>query len=482
MKLILLIGFLSLATSSLWAEYFSPIVKNDKVKLELRIDAILALYQVYNAQWGAGSIEFQDPNVVNFNPYCQEGYVEPHLAATFYLKNTSEVYGKVSGIFANSSGQGDASPASQTSNNPAFFEPEETFVGWRSGKLFKGYEENLIDFSIGNQRVLIADGFLIAKGAYDGFRRAQFFLANTTAFRETAFLRINSYPMRGQLYHLRTNCNQRYLLGLDQPKAILCGANVEYSSRDPKNKAQEFWTIGFNYFHIYRGDKMFTGTTWQQHQDGLHVYNPHMGGFFFPWNRDLRFYAGYVYERNTRPRRRVKASAYFIEPGYVFSKLWASPVVYYRYSFFSGDSNPGSSVKKSYDPLMLGYWLKDGYGTWEVGEIWEQFYYSNSNQKVHCIHVKLTPTPQYAMGGLYYIINFDKPQQAGSISKRGSTELDLYFTWTPSSWVSISTILAANWPKTGAIQAAKAAASLKVNPSRIGKTVYLASIVATFNF
>lgn len=466
MKLARFIGCLSLGITSLQAEYFKPIVQNDKVKLEFRTEMAFAYSKVYNSFYGVGSAEVQNPNIILNNPYWDEGYIKPQLLAKIYLKNGSEFYSKFSAIWAATWGQGDAfSPISTTSNHPNLLFTEDAYVGWRSGRLFKRFDENLIDFSIGNQPVLIADGFLIAKGSYSGFRRATFILAPSSIFQETALLKLNAYPFRAQIFHLRTNTNQRYLQGGDQPKTLLYGANIEYFSRDLRDKTKEFWRVGMNFFYIYRADKNFDTVGLQARRDGLQVYNPHLGGFFLPWNRDIRFYAGYVFQRNNKFNSKVRASAYYIEPGYVFSKLWGTPLLFYRYMYYSGGPSAGP-IKRSYDNLVFGYWIRDGYGTWEIGEIGGQFYYSNSNKKVHNFQLKLTPTKEYTLGVLYFIVNFDK---ISNVSKRAATELDIYITWTPSSWFSLSTILGANIPKAGIKQLLG-----------IGKTVYLAYMSATF--
>ena len=150
------------------------------------------------------------------------------------------------------------------------------------------------------------------------------------------------------------------------------------------------------------------------------VFNPRFGGTFFPGNRNIRFYTGYVYQKNNKNGLKTRASAYYIEPGYTFKDVWGSPLVFYRYSHYSGDANPGSSVKKSYDPLMSGLGARDGYGTWETGQIQGNTYFSNTNQNVHNVQLKLTPSEQYTYGIQYFITNFDKAQQYGIQSKSGS--------------------------------------------------------------
>ncbi|MBX9696692.1 MAG: alginate export family protein [Alphaproteobacteria bacterium] len=466
------------------ADYFKTLVNNDKgsnTKIELGTVVTVALAKVNNATYGAGSADNKNQNIRRDNPFWQEYAIYPKIRTTTSFTNLSELYSGWSVVAAGTQGNGDASPISTTSHKPFFFDTEEAYMGWRSGKMFKGYDNNLIDISVGNQSFQVGDGFVIADGTSDAFRRGASFTGPRTAFRETAIVRINTYPVKGQIFHLRTNTNQRYMRGTDQPRALMYGGNIEYVSRDPKDISKIFWTVGAMFLNIYKADRKSNASSQSINRDGLQVYNPRFGGNFCPWNRDIRFFAGYVHQKNNKTDRKTNTHAYYIEPGYTFSKIWGKPLLTYRYMFFSGDANPGSAVKKSYDPLMFGFWRRDGVGTWEIGEIYGQFYATNTNQKVHSVQLRFNPTEQFGFGLLYYNINYDKPQQAGSLSRRTGDEWDLYSTWSPYEWLSFSAIAGAVIPKAG-LKQSTIASTPTVDPGRIGKTTYFGYLSAAFKF
>ncbi len=453
--------------------------KNDYIKIDFETFLSAATMKMSRSQWGAGSKDTNNPEIVRRNPGWSEFAAMPLLRTTAFLKNGGEIYSKWSAIAATTRGQGDASDLSTTSNKPFLLDSEEACVGWRSKKL-NSTKESFLDISIGNQNVDIGDSFLISQGTVNAFRRAAFFMSPRTAYRETAVIKMNTYPVRYTLFHLRTNTNQRYLRGTDQPRTLMYGGDISYVSRDRANPSRDFWTLSLMFLSMYKSDRTFDASSYSRNRDGLQIYNPRLGGFFFPSNRDIRFYSGYVHQKNNKVGRKVNANAYYIEPGYVFSKLWAKPLLTYRYTHYSGDENPGSVVKKSYDPVNSGFAVRDGYGTWETGQIFTH-YFSNTNQNVHNIQLKLTPTDNHTVGILYYNIHFDKTQQAGSQSKKAANELNAYWIWTPRPWLVLTALVGAAVAKEGLNQLIRAE-NPTVSPKRIGKIASFGCLLAAFRF
>lgn len=456
------------------------LVDHDRRKLEMKNSVTAALLKFKNSNFGGGSRDVKNRNHVRHHPAWQEYVWNPKIRANQELSNQTNLYARLSAVWATTQGNGDGADPSLTSNKPSLFSPEEAVIGWNSGNLLQqyGYGDPVFDVSVGNQGFKVADRFVISDGTSDNGWRAASWWGPRGAFRETAIIKVNTNPIRGDIFHLRTNTSQRYVYGSDQPRTMLYGGNVEYVSRDAKQK--ELWNLGFTFAHLYQADSDFRTTSPRANRKGLSVYNPRLGGSFFPINRDIRFYAGYVHQRNNTPLRKANAHAYYVEPGYQFSKVWGTPVLTYRYMFFSGDNNPGSSIKKSYDPLMFGYWARS-FGAWEAGEAYGQVYFTNTNQKVHTIQLKMTPWKDYTMGILYYNIKFDKPRQAGAISNRSADEWDAYVKWSPYSWLDLSAIVGACIPKSG-LKQLTAAGNTAIPASRIGKTLYFGFLSATLNF
>lgn len=475
LPLCLLLGAASFNTAQ--ADYFKTLIESDNslnTKLELGTVVNLAFAKVWNSYYGAGSRDLKNANITRKNPAWMEYSFNPKIKTTTGLPNQSELYAGLSVIGAGAQGRGDASAISTTSEHPFLLDWEEAFIGWRSGKMFKGCDDNFMDFSLGNQSFLVGDGFVIADGTIDGFRRGAFYLGPRTAFRDTAILKINTHPVRGQVFHLRTNTNQRDMKGNDQPNTRMYGANIEYVSRDDKDASKELWTIGAMYLNVYKASNPVNA------RDGMHLFNLRTGGTFFSFNRDIRFFAGYVHEHNSKSNKKVSANAYYIEPGYTFSNWWAKPLLTYRYTFFSGQKDTTAGAKKkSYDPMNFGFWARDGYGTWETGQIFGTFYFGNTNQQVQNVQLKLFPTDQLTFGVQYYHVDFHKPEQYGATSKHATNEVDLYGTWSPCEKYSFTLIGGASSAGKGIKQAIQS--NLGLNKPT-GKTTYFASLMATFKF
>ena len=446
----------------------------NQTKLELNGTISTGLIKVQNSNFGAGSVDAKNAHIVNQNPLWSEYVFTPRIRFAVGLDNKSIAYGRLSSVGATTRGQGDASAISTTVRRPTLVAYEEVVAGWKSGELTS--TPDLVDISFGQQCFTAGDGFVLGLGTVNAYKRAAFFLGPRSAFKDTAVLAINPLPAKAQIFHLRTNTNQQLLFNTDQPKTSIYGAYIEYASMDPKKKESKYWNAGLILMKFYKADKEASDPS-QKNRDGLLVINPMIGGDFFPNNRDIRFHAGCVYQKNNKIGQKTKAYAYYLEPGYTFSNLWGSPLLFYRYSHFSGDS--AGSVKKSYDPLMFACGTRDGYGTWETGQIQSSFYFSNTNQNVHNVQLKLTPSDKYVFGVQYFHINFDKLYQYNIKSKAGSRELDAYFTWTPNDYVSLTAIGGILKPKSG-IKQYTIANSNSVSPSKIGKTVYMLGLMLTY--
>lgn len=470
----------SMLSSSAFADGLTLYKKNN-TQFETGGTITMGAFLSDHAGYGAGSADTKNPNVRRTSPKWTEASVEPYLKGTLTNANSSAQYFKYSAVWAMTMGKGDMSLSSTTSHQPSSIDHEESYVGWRSGNLFPKLGKDAIDFSIGNQRFVMGDGMLVSSGTTSGFKRAGYYTGPRGSFRRTAILKFNTSPIRGQLFHLNNNVNQKWMQGNDQPKTFLNGANIEWFRADEKDKEKDLWHVGASIIHVYKSDQAYNTTYAFTRRDGMMVYNVRMDGAFFPWNRDIKFAAGYVHQHNGVDSRNLNANAYYIEPGYQFSRLWAQPLLTYAYFYYSGDKNPGSGRKKTYDPLFNGYVLRDTFGRWEIGEIYGQFVNFNTNAVANRIHLKITPTENTSYGAIYYYINFDKAAQAQATSRRAADEFNVYARWYPKKWLSLSALLGASVPKLGLKQSIRNTLPT-VDAGRIGKTSYFGQLTAIMNW
>jgi hypothetical protein len=158
-----------------------------------------------------------------------------------------------------------------------------------------------------------------------------------------------------------------------------------------KKEVPDLWSAGFEFFHVYNADSTpetfsfppgepFQTLSIYGNRRGLNVYSGYLAGSFFSFDPNIRFHSQFALERNAVDRR-VKAAAWYVEPGYKFSVLPWTPQLNLRYAHFSGDPNPNDRLKQSYDPLFTTGGDR-GFGSWFLGEIFGQYISPNSNLDV----------------------------------------------------------------------------------------------------
>jgi hypothetical protein len=354
----------------------------------------------------------------------------------------------------NFGGDGNSSLAQQgarssTSDSPSYLHAEEYFAGWRSdGEMF--------DFSAGKQNFLIGDGFVVASGAPNGWGRGGLSVGLGQAFANTAILRVNTEDWRGHLFHIETATDQRRMRGNDTPKSRVVGINLDRRERPDKPGAtalDDVWAVGASYLRVYSaestrgaisnglgaqnftfnpaagsaGEVLPTGGA----RDGLDVYSARVFGAPFAFDRDILTMAEYVLQRNNSANRKVRASGWYVEPGYRFSDLPWSPTLSYRRAYLSGDSSPTDKTKNNYDPLFTAAGQR-GYGTWALGEIYGQYLGPMSNIAVHMLHLRATPFEGLDIGLIGYRHDFASVAQfnnAAVTSRKALAEIDAYAVW-----------------------------------------------------
>jgi len=352
------------------------------VNFRATLDAAAAAYSVKNAQFGNGSTSRTSERAGGRTWF--EGFVTPGLQFELPTDALGEVYGRISVSASATRGAGDAQATATTSDQPEHFGIEDAYLGWRSGASFD-LPNNLIDLSVGNQPFLVGDGFLIANGTLDGGGRATHVLGPRVAFERTAIARINTDPVRADLFHLQGGVDQVLMYGNDAPDTRLIGANIEWFGASDDAGRFEYdkrdWYIGVTALRIYEADRLFSfagargGGDAAANRDGLNVFSARFGGRVIPELDDLALYGEWAIQRNSRGNGNggsVRADAWHLQPEYRLADLPWTPVITARYAHFSGDPNTGDRVDESWDPLYSDAGPR-GTTTWTQGFIYSQY-------------------------------------------------------------------------------------------------------------
>jgi hypothetical protein len=526
----------AMATWIATAEAHQMFYDQDGYKLAVGIEAGLGGFAVGNADTGSGNVNTDAPLEGPFPPAERrttrdwfEGFVKPFAELETPFFDFGHTYALVSIVGALTRGNGDATSSlapqgarSTTSDAPQHAALEDAVIGWHSGDLFADtLGEDAVELSGGRQALVLGDSFLIGAGVVNGFGRAAFYLQPRASFDHAAILKFNSAPLRARLFNLENRVDQDLMQGFDQPKTQFVGLDIalyEASEEEPSAKAAgekqaptaaqavqttrvkkevpDLWSAGFDFLHVYDADS--TPETFSfppgepsptlsifGNRNGLNVYSGYLAGSFFKFDPDIRFHSQFVLERNDAVDRRVKAAAWYVEPGYKFSALPWTPQLNLRYAHFTGDPNPNDRLKQSYDPLFTTGGDR-GFGSWFLGEIFGQYISPNSNLDVAMAHLKFSPLDTVDAGIIYYDFHFDQTAQFDNpsiTSRNAAQEVDVYSVWSATEWLTVSGVVGFAVPAAGLKQVAQAFVVDNGPTGRnVGRTMALAELFASIKY
>jgi len=392
--------------------------KND-AKLDFSFEAGMGTFSVKNANLGGGQDSIvgnqDDDKGVNW----QEFYMKPKLAGTYSL-GASNFYGEWSVVAEMTSGDGDAIGA--TKGGDEHLDNETAFLGWKSGKLFSALGENAIDAYFGQAPIVVADGFVMGDGSSDGTgHHPAFWFGPHSSFKRAAVLKLNTSPVRGDLFQFKTDETKSETQGY--------GINVEATIAKYGTLGGMFMRLTGSELDIRDGMRVF---------EGRYMGNP-LADLFD------NAYLNLEYAREFNPSSDVAVSAYAwaAEAGYTFAKCPHTPTLSYRYSFYSGDDANTANRDEAYDPMFQKAFGR-GWGTWLEGEIMGEYPLINSNKRTHTVMLKAKPFEALATGLLGYRFDLDQTDDNGK--RHIADELNFYADWTVNDKLLISGAVGRAWP------------------------------------
>ena len=457
------------------------------LKLTLTLDATAAAMSVQNAQNGIGSRSIA--NERTGGRHWAEGFLKPALGMEWLDFGGGTLYGKVSVIGTATRGNGEAQATATTSDQPEYLAVNDLYLGWRSGAVTGDFlPEDAFDISVGHQEFLVGDGFLLVNGTQDASRRAAYYIGPRNSFERTAIVRINTAPVRADLFRLENGVDQRLMRASDNPATTLYGANLEWftstegdAGRFTYDKRQRY--AGLTFIKITDADRNFSFNGSQPNavganRDGATTVSARAGGQLVPGVEALALYGEYGIQRNSAGATggTVRANAWYVQPQYTFADVAWAPVLTARYAHFSGDGATGDRVDRSWDPLFSDAGPR-GSTTWTQGVIYSQYVGANTNLNTRHVGLRAEPVETVLkLGVSWFGHEFDKPSQAGARSKRLLDEVDVSADWTtPVPGLTVSPLVGMGIPGAGQKQALGTA-------DANNRTIWLMQVVATYLF
>ena len=350
--------------------------------------------------------------------------VKPRFDLAWAL-GESTFYGTFSAVAATTTLDGELSGQVARSGDQAF-DTDSTTIGWRRG---------VIDVSVGGQEFTIGDGFVVGDGNFNqGPADGQYWIGAFTAWRNTAILRVNTEPVRGDVFWLRTDRE----LG----DARVVGVNVETTT------AETFGVIGLMYFEIVDDNENLA-------LEGMRVAGVRGAGIGVPGIAGLELFGEFVMERGESDLtgRDNKAEAWYVEANYQLVNVPWTPKFFFRHAHFSGDE-AGTNDNEEYRGLFFTIFKRD-WDTWYQGEVTGEFHLFNQNQITQMAKVKVYPRPDLSLGFWYYTHDLDTPQYFGTpvTDTDWAEEINLGVEYYPSDRLYVYWGFAWGTPHRGAIDA-----------------------------
>lgn len=295
----------------------------------------------------------------------------------------SELYSKLSVVAATTSLDGELSGQFARSGDSSI-DTDSTTLGWRN---------ELFDISVGGQEFTIGDGFVVGDGNFNkGGADGQYWTGAYGAWRNSAVLRINTTPVRGDVFWLRTDDD------LGDQRVV--GINIETTTKE------QFGTLGFMYLEIL--DDADFGLA------GMQVASIRGADIKIPGIAHLKLFGEFVIERGESDLsgRDNDANGWYIEANYRFDAIPWTPTLFYRYAHLSGDE-AGTADNEEYRGLYFTIFKRD-WDTWYQGEVTGEFHLFNQNQRTQMAKLKVYPRPDVALGFWYLTHDLDTPQYFGT--------------------------------------------------------------------
>jgi hypothetical protein len=321
---------------------FPLILDRNGTVLKFKLDLFALMYGNNNAWYGqpdpmlAGNPLADSPAGGGWSDWA-EGYLQYGLYGITPVTNNIYAYGNVSVITSGSSGQ---ELFTDLPRGYTFW--EDAYVGIVGGKVDEEGNRLTFNLSAGRQRFTLANGFLIANTASNGWDRAAL-QANARWASDLLLL--------GEVAYNQTKLQAFYV---DPDELPILETNTKIAGVNFETTLVDGLTLGGTYLTVPESTSSYFGPagTVVGTREGMQLFDARFGWIANPAGASGPF-AGAEIARQTNKNFDMDARAGWTEVGYSFADARWSPAVSYRVAYFSGD-DPATITYERWDPLLSG--------------------------------------------------------------------------------------------------------------------------------
>lgn len=315
----------------------------DGTYVRAKFEALSLTYANNNAWFGQPGPMLAGNPLVQGTPagsgYSQwaEGYLHYGLYGITPVTDDLYVYGGLSAITSGSRGQ---ELFTNQTRGYTFF--EDAYAGLVTGKTDDKGNRLVFNFSAGRQKFQLANAFLIANTAANGWNRA----ALQANARWAADLLV--------LAQMRYNATKLEAFYVEPDELPVINTNTGLAGLNIEARPVNGLMAAASYVTALKGDYSYYGPTGQQigTREGLNVYDLRATYTPRPLNEPGPFFGIEGAIQNHRDFAML-ATAGYAELGYSFIDRPWSPSISYRLAYFSGD-DPDTVTYERWDALLSG--------------------------------------------------------------------------------------------------------------------------------
>jgi hypothetical protein len=363
--------------------------------LRAKLDVLAMAYANQDAWYGRPDL------MLAGNPFVQgtpagaagtawiEGFAHAGLYGLMPMSTSVHAYGGVSAVGSWSYGRELFSDRTRS-----HLDIEDAYLGLVGGRSTQAGDRLAWTVSVGRQRFMLGDGFLIANTATNGRDRAALQSNPRWASDMTAAVRLSYNDLRIEAFHLDPD----ELPSIDTHTRIQ-GVNVEGRAGPELNWGVSLLRVAKSRYAYYTPNNSLR-------REGLRVADIRMRWQPAPVGHDGPYLAAEVAQQ-TNTDFAMRAHAWTVEGGYSLASATWSPTISYRYAHFSGD-DPATSRFERWDPLLSG-----GNGeTWVQG-INHFKVFQNSNLSTHRVQARLRPGAKIELVPQLWLFRADSTNNLG---------------------------------------------------------------------